>query len=110
MGLKEFIQKLVDRKEKYKELEENFRLNKKLEERQKTSNERELERFWEEKRQEKIKRELEFMRKQRNHEINHGHQILKQKNIFKNHTNILHNPSILNQERSIMAKERLFFS
>jgi Sec-independent protein translocase protein TatA len=56
---KEIIQNLgkgnKERKEKYKELDEDVRMHEMVEERKKSSNERELERYMKEEREKKIK-------------------------------------------------------
>jgi len=100
MGLKELFGKFsagnVEKKRKFKELEEDFIMQKKLEERQKSANERELERFISEDREEKIKERLNQFRKKRTHDswtgskilhedfriLDNGNPILKQKNVM----------------------------
>lgn len=67
--IKELIAKFTHRNDKYKEAEEERRINKTLEAREKNSNERELLRFKEEARQEIIKKQLEAYRKQRAREL-----------------------------------------
>jgi hypothetical protein len=107
--IKEFIKNLGknkrERKEKFKELDEDIRMQKLIEERQKSANERELNRYINEDREKKIKQQLEFVRKKRNNEINYGYNsldtpnitnhsdfnILKQKNLFSHNGNMFAN-------------------
>lgn len=104
--IKEIIEKLRERKAKYKELDENYRLNKMLAERQKSANERELERYMEEERQARIKTELEHFRNKRKQENNNGSKMMKSKYIFKdNGHNILKSKNIFeNQKNLFMMK------
>lgn len=85
-----------ERKERFRELQEEDKLQTMLEERKKSANERELERFIKEKREKQINKALEGFRKEREHEdnsqrilnapniTNHSDfEILKEKNMFK---------------------------
>ena len=87
MTFKEVIQamgkKNKDRKAKFRELDENARLQKMLEERMKSSNQRELERYMNEDREAEIKEHLEFARKKRDEDIKFNHNPLNAKNIMK---------------------------
>lgn len=93
MVFKELLEKLTgrrkERSEKFKEMEEDYRLQKMLEERQKSSNERELERFQNEEREEVIKEHLDFYRKRRDEDIKFGHNPLDAKNIMKSEWEVL---------------------
>jgi len=100
MALKDFLLKAMKRDEEFKEMERQNLLNKKLEAKQKNSNERELNRFEEEERQKMIKLKLEKFRKQKNDEFWHGPNILEQKNIFADHKSILtDNPNLLQAQK-----------
>jgi len=102
--IKRISQKKSERSQKFKELEEDYHLQKMLEERQKSSNQRELERYMKENHENNIKRQLDIIRKVKTQEawkdssiLNGGNKILdtnsqilkndrpilKQKNIFK---------------------------
>lgn len=80
MGVKEIIanwnDKRNEKKKRFREMEEEFLMQKRLEEKQKSANERELERFIKERREQRIKNDLERFRKQKKEEFWHGHQIL----------------------------------
>ena len=70
MALKDFFaktsQRNIEKKEKFKQLEEDFLMKQKLAERQKSANEREMERFMKEEREDLIKEKLnQFRKKQR---------------------------------------------
>ena len=73
MGIADLIKKLgeknKERKEKIRLLDEEIRLRKLVEDRMKSANERELERFIEEERQDNIKKALDRMRKKRINDI-----------------------------------------
>ena len=107
MGVKEIISGILERqkakKEKFKEMEEDYLLRKKLEDRMKSSNERELEKYLKDQREKQIKIKVDKIHKQQNHNMWHGNQILKsdynilhddkpilkQQNIFKGKSNSL---------------------
>lgn len=92
MGIKELIARFTEKarfsKEKYDEMEEDYRLQKRLTDRQKSSDERELEGYMEDGRKKRIKRMLESYRKRKMNEWWHGNNLLKQKNIFRNQKNL----------------------
>lgn len=107
MGLMNLLRKFSEnkniKKEKMKEAEDELRIRQTIEERQKSVNRRELERYLKENEEEQIKKMLEKERAKRQRELWSGkssiindkknimkdqNQILKQKNIFKNETNI----------------------
>lgn len=102
MGLLDLLKKNKEDKEelkhKFKEAQDNIKINRIIEERQKSSNERELERYMKEAREEQIKNKLNQIRQRNQSEMWSGRnsilndkkniikqdcQILKQKNIFK---------------------------
>ena len=102
MGLREILQKFTAKKEKLKEYQEDRRVQQIAVEREKNSNERELERFMEERRQANIKLKLDEFRKQKQEEmwkanlfkeehkiLDAGNPILKQKNLFALKSNML---------------------
>lgn len=65
MGIKEVLQKYGERRRKLKEYEDELRIRKTAEERMKSSQERDLEDFYEKERQKKIKEKLiDFKRKE----------------------------------------------
>ena len=127
MGFKEFIENLgkgnKERKEMFREAEEQMRIQEMLENRKKSANERELERFMKEEREEQIKEQLEFYRRKRRDEINFAHNpldapnitsktewnVMKERNQFKGNQNmfsnqqnvIKDNPNLLKNNRSL---------
>ena len=112
------------RKELISQMDERMRAEEILEQRKKSANERELEMFVKEDREESIKSQLQKMRKIRDDDIKFGHnplnapnitnhvdfEILKQKNLFKgksnmfsNHTSVLKgNPKLLKSHMRLM--------
>ena len=111
MGLlKDFVQGMSENKKvakaKLKDAEQDMRIQKILEERNKSANERDLEKRLEKKRQEKIKIALDKLRKEDTKELwkssnsmikgqksilKNDRPILKEKNIFKDNKNIFTN-------------------
>lgn len=87
MGFKDVLNKIGEKRKAQKELikrmSDQVRFEKLVEDRQKSSNQRELERYMEEDRQIMIKERLEYARKKRSDEINFGHNPLDAKNIMK---------------------------
>lgn len=99
MGIKELLQRWKDNRQassaKFKEMQEEQRLQKMLEERQKSANQRELERYMRDQKEKMIKEELEKIHTRQNKENWKGNNfggkatmlkddrpILKEKNIF----------------------------
>lgn len=106
MGVKEIISGILERqkakKEKFKEMEEDYLLRKKLEDRMKSSNERELEKYLKDQREKQIKIKVDKIHKQQNHNMWHGNQILK------SDYNILHDEKpILKQQNIFKGKANL---
>ena len=125
MGIKEFIAKMGEKKNSRKELirkiDEQMRAEKLVEERTKSSNERELERFEKEDREERIKESLEYHRKKRQNEISFDHnplnvknitnhtdwEVLKEKNLFAGQRNMFVNqPSVLKGNPNMFKTNR----
>lgn len=100
MGLKDILNKFGEksreRKAMLSALQQRMEMEKLAEDRMKSSNERELERFMKEEREEMIKEQLEFQRKKRQNDIAFNHnplfiknitnktdwEVLKEKNLF----------------------------
>jgi Sec-independent protein translocase protein TatA len=89
-------------KEKFKQVEEDMKINRLLEERQKSANERELEKYIKQEREAEIKRELDKIHSKQNREnwkspnlilnqkatmLRTDRPILKEKNIFIDNRN-----------------------
>lgn len=81
MGITDIIKKWSENKkelkQKFKEAETEQKIQKMLEERQKSSNERELERYVKEEREKKIKSQLDKIHKQQTKEMWKSNAILK---------------------------------
>ena len=82
MGLRDFIERFKEKKLQFKEFETQRDIERKWSEKQKSANERELDRYLEEDRQKRIKIALESMRKKRENEFN-SHKILEAENLFE---------------------------
>lgn len=100
MGIKDILSKWAEKnsekKRQFKELEEQYLLQKKLEDKQKSANERELERYLKEQREERIKKELEYFRKKKKNELWHNSFLLKKNN------------SILKTDKPILKEKNIF--
>ena len=85
MGFKEIIQNIgsknKERKEMIKQMSDQIRFQKLVEDRQKSSNQRELEGYYEEDKQAQIKEALESARKKRDYDIKFNHNPINAKNI-----------------------------
>lgn len=124
MGFKEVISKIGERQREKKELINNMsdqlRFQKLVEDRMKSSNERELERYQNEDREASIKEHLEYARKKRSDEISYGHNpvdaenimkakwsVLKNKNQFKNVPNVcVGHKSVLKNDRKLLKNNK----
>ena len=103
MGIKELMSKLTRRREKYKEMDEDYRLQKKLIDRQKSSNERELEGYMKRQREENIKQQLEQFHNKDRDELWHG------SSIFKGDKSILTNDKPILKEKNIFKGNKYLF-
>ena len=129
MGFKEVLknigEKQKERKEMLRQMDQQIRMQKIVEDRTKSSNERELERYQDEDREQEIKEHLEYARKKRDEDIKFGHnpidaknimkaewEILKEKNQFSKKSNLFTNQnSILkNNNRILNTNKRLLKS
>ena len=108
MGIKEVLAKMAERKNKFKELEEDFQLRKKLEDRQKSANERDLERYLKEQREDEIKKSLESFRKKQADDFWASNQLSKN-NMSKNQNNILKQKNIFKLNSGLKEEAKLFF-
>jgi len=119
MSFKEILQnigkKSKERKEKFKEIDEEIRMHEIIEDRKKSSNERELENFMKKYREQQIKKKLEEFRKREKHEINFGANPLYVKNIVKDNKNLLKanlfkgkGNMFTNQKNIIKGNKKLF--
>jgi hypothetical protein len=108
MGLKDMIEnrreKKKERKELMRKMDEQMRVEELLQERKKSSNERELDRFFKEDREEQIKLQLNEMRKKRDADIKFGHNPLNTKNIMKAEWEVLREPNLFTGKSNIFSK------
>lgn len=88
MGILDIFKKNTEKSARFKEMQLQDKLEKMLNERNKTSNERELERFYEEERQKQISQNLKEFREHRQKESQET-TILGGKNMFKGKGNIM---------------------
>jgi hypothetical protein len=118
----EYVRKWKERNsekgEKFKQMQEDERLQTMLEERKKSSAQRELERHYKDKQEEAYKAAVDKLHQQQTKESWKGKQIFQgHKNIMKSEKNILDNDRkgvleksmFLDNRNKIAAKEALFF-
>jgi hypothetical protein len=128
MSFKETLQKLGEksrrRKEMIRQLDEQMRVEKLVEERTKSANLRELERYEKEDFESAVKKKLDYMRKKRDDDIKFGHnplntknimksdwEVMKEKTIFKGNKNIFTNqPFIHKSDKNILRNNRKLYS
>lgn len=128
MVFKQLLQKLRESRSDDKELlhqaEREVRIQKIIEEKQKSSNLRELERYMKEDQEQRIKEELDYYRKKRDYDIKFNHnplntknitkevewEVLREKNQFSNNKNLfVGNPSVLkNNPRLLKNNKRMY--
>ncbi len=101
--LKEFLRGRIARREKFKEMEGDFRAERAIQQKQKNSNERELERFEEEARQVNIKKRLDAFRKVRGREL-FKNDLLKSPPLFNAKA------TVLNNDLNVMRNDGMFLS
>ena len=92
--------RMIQKKEAFRNAEEQAKIQRLIEQKQKGSNERELERFHEEQRQEMIKAQLERFRRKRKEELS--------KNIFKNKPMFNGPQTVLNNNEKVF-KDKSYF-
>ena len=105
--LKNFGSGSKERKERFKELQEEDRLNEMLEDRKKSANERELERFQKEHREKQIKEALNEFRKEREYEDNFLHNPLDAPNITKGSSNLLKEKNMFNNKGNMFTHQEM---
>ena len=109
MGFKEIIQKMGEknreRKELIKRMSDQVRFEKIVEDRTKSSNLRELERYMEEDNEKLIKEHLEVARIKRKREIDFGHQPLNTKNIMKAEWEVLKEPNQFSKKSDMFSNQ-----
>jgi len=128
MGISDLISKVrakgKERKELIRRMDEQMRAEEILESRKKSANERELERFFKEKREEQIKIDLDEARKIRDRDIKFNHnpldtpnitnhvdwEVLKERNMFSNKSNIFSNHKFIHKGNpKLLKNERWLF-
>lgn len=88
--LRELLNKMRERKARMQEIDSEYRAQLTVAQRRKSADEREVEEFLEDKRQEAIHAQAQKIRAMRQRESWEGkNNILKEKNVFLNHRSIL---------------------
>ena len=101
---------MKEKKLKYKEFEEDMKVQETYLERKKSANERELERIKRELREKQIKSELDKWREKEKEEMRYGHQILATKNMFdKEEPIVLKEKKLFTGKSNLNTKGGLFF-
>ena len=102
MNLKEKLLNTFRKNDKVKELVEERRIERLATQREKNSNERELERLMEEERQKNIKLQLDHYRKKRHKEINKTFLMNKSKDVISQKPIFNSKAVILKEKRSFL--------
>ena len=121
MGVKELLQRLGEkgkaRKELLRRMDEQVRMERIVEERQLSSNEREMNQLDNENREERIKERLQQLRKIKDQDIKFGHnpldtknitnhtewEVMKERNMFKNNSNMFEGQqSVLRNNKKLL--------
>ena len=109
MSLMDFLKKKADQNKDFKEAQRRMEIDKIINERQKSSNERVLERMMEEERQKKVTEQMKAMQKQRNDELFSG-GMQPSPNIFANHKSVLDgDKSSLQGQSDTLERGNMFF-
>jgi len=110
MGLKDVLQRMFKKDERFEYLKKEMKIRRLLEQRQKNSNERELERFMEEKRQEQIKSALEKFREEEKNKLWHSSMFNEKSKVLHTDKQILKEPTTMFQIKSDnLATKGMFF-
>jgi hypothetical protein len=94
-----------NRKELIRDLDERVRIEELVQERKKSANERELERFMKEHREENIKVQLDEVRKMRDKDIKFNHNPLNAKNIMKSEWEVMKEPNMFTGKGNMFANQ-----
>lgn len=81
--LKDLVQRYREKKIKEREYGEDIKIQRNVTEKMKNANERELERYMEESRQERIENQLRRLRKQKTHKLMTSNIFAQKGNMFK---------------------------
>ena len=103
MVLAGFMERFKGNRDKFKEAETDHKINQMVGQKQKSSNERELERFQEEARQERIKKQLENFRATQRRELFSG-SLLQSKKLFD------HSPTVLKEDKKVLDNNNMFMN
>lgn len=114
MGMMEVLRKMAEKKavkkEKFREAQEDMQIQKTIEERQKSANRRELEKYYKEEEERRIKEELDKIRKQKTKEMWKGNTLERGSSILRNDRPILKEKNIFRGKRgNNLMKDCLFF-
>lgn len=108
MGMKEILEKIRNKREFVKDMELKANAERRLINKQKNSNERELEQFMEEARQEAIKKQLNKFRNDRTKAAWADNRILNTPNVFKGERNMLKTPFVFGESHQILKQRNVF--
>lgn len=110
MGFREVLEKLhnkqKEKKEILKRMTDQDRFENIVEERKKSSNQRELEGYIKEIKEKQIKEQLDFMRKKRQEDISFNHNALDVKNITNStEWEVLRERNMFNKNKNMFANQ-----
>jgi len=107
MGIKDVIarmgEKNRERKELIKNIDMKLRAEELVQERRKSANQRELEKYEKEDFEEMIKNKLEKARKKKDYDIKFNHNPLNTKNIMKAEWEVMKEPNMFKNKKNIFS-------
>lgn len=104
--LEKFGKKNYDRKELINEIDMQRRAEETVGERTKSANRRELEKYYKEDEEARIKKALEFARKKRQKEIDFGHNPLNAKNVTHSDYEILKDKNLFKERKNMFIGQK----
>lgn len=105
--IKEFLQRMREKKELQREMEMEYNVAKKIEQKRKSANERELEGYIKEQRERAIENKLKVIRKQKQKEYWQGKIAENNKKMLGNNAHLLKDKSIMKDGNKILKSRRV---
>ncbi len=124
MGIKDVIKKLKEKRDKKKQMLEEAkmqdRIQQKIEDMKKSSNERELEQLMDEEREKQIKQKLKALKKKKQNDIRYNHnpldvdnitnktewEVMKERNMFKgNQGTVMHQKNLFTNNKKLFTSD-----
>lgn len=109
MAVMDMLKRFIGKSKAQNHFEEDQRIQERWLEKKKSANERELDRFLKEEREEDIKRDLEYFRAKRKRD-NESHKILETKNMFAHEkSKMLNGKGVMKNDQKLLNGGNMFF-